>query len=126
MVKKLLLSLAMAACICVMPVLSVAAENAENTKMPERPASIEMEWQRLHDTWQNLSKRQKEQLYKAREAVDKADCNFIDKAVEFELIDKQIGERMKDHIKARTARIRQDGDLPMFRRGIRQKPQQQG
>ena len=125
MTKKLLLSLAMAACICVMPAFSASAENQQNTEMPKRPASIEMEWQRLHDTWQNLSKRQKEQLYKAREAVDKADCNFIDKAVEFELIDKQIGERMKEHIKARTARIRQDGDLPMFRRGIRQKPQQQ-
>jgi len=123
MTKKLILSLVMAACICVIPAFSVSAEDKGNAEAPKRPASIEMEWQRLHDTWQNLSKRQKEQLYKAREAVDKADCNFIDKAVEFELIDKQIGERMKEHIKARTARIRQDGDLPMFRRGIRSKPQ---
>lgn len=93
-------------------------------ELQKQPASVEMEWQRLNDTWQNLSKRQREQLYKAREAVDKADCNFIDKAVEFKLIDKEIGERMKEHIKARTARIRQDGDLPMFRRGIKQKIKQ--
>ena len=120
MPKKLLISLVLVACTCVLPAISVSAENIET---PKRPASVEMEWQKLHDTWQNLSKKQKEQLYKAREAVDKADCNFIDKAVEFELIDKQIGERMKQHIKARTARIRQDGDLPMFRRGMRQKSQ---
>jgi len=120
MTKKFLIGLALAACICVLPAIDVSAEN---TEVPKRPASVEMEWQKLHDTWQNLPKKQKEQLYKAREAVDKADCNFIDKAVECQLIDKQIGERMKEHIKARTARIRQDGDIPMFRRGMRQKPQ---
>jgi len=121
MTKKFLIGLALTTCICVWPTIHVLAENAET---PRRPASVEMEWQKLHDTWQNLPKRQKEQLYKAREAVDKADCNFIDKAVECQLIDKQIGERMKEHIKARTSRIRQDGDLPMFRRGMRQKPPQ--
>ena len=120
MVKKFLMSIIIATSICMIPAFTVSAENAD---MPKRPASVEMEWQRLHDTWQNLSKRQKEQLYKAREAVDKADCNFIDKAIEHGLIDKQIGERMKEHIKARTARIRQDGDLPMFRRGVRSKSQ---
>ena len=118
MFKKFLLSLAIAACIIMVPAFSVSAEEAETSK---RPASVEMEWQRLHDTWQNLSKRQKEQLYKAREAVDKADCNFIDKAVEHGLIDKQIGERMKEHIKARTAHIRENSDIPMFRRGVRSK-----
>ena len=120
MSRKYLMALAAALCICAMPNLTVSAGAAEAQK---RPASVEMEWQRLNETWQNLPKRQKDQLYKAREAVDKADCNFIDKAVDSKLIDKEIGERMKEHIKARTARIRQDGDLPMFRRGIRQKPQ---
>ena len=119
--KKFYLTAAMVLCVCIMPSLSVSAE--EN--LPNRPASVEMEWQKLNETWQNLPQRQKDQLYKAREAVDKADCNFIDKAVEAQLLDKQIGERMKEHIKARTTRIRKDGDLPMFRRGIRsQKPQQ--
>ena len=120
MKRKLLIGLMLTACICILPATNAFAENTET---PKRPASVEMEWQKLNDTWQNLPKKQKEQLYKAREAVDKADCNFIDKAIEFNLIDKQIGERMKEHIKARTARIRQDGDLPMFRRGMRQKPQ---
>ena len=140
MAKKYVLALAAALCICIMPSFSAQAEKPKPASSaapasptasatlatpttPASPASIEMEWQRLNETWQNLSKRQKEQLYKAREAVDKADCNFIDKAVECKLIDKQIGDRMKEHIKARTARIRQDGDIPMFRRGIRQKPQ---
>ena len=123
MLKKFLLTATLAACICMAPCHAVSAQANDNAAGQNRPASIEMEWQRLNDTWQGLTKRQREQLYKAREAVDKADCNFIDKAVEHQLIDKQIGERMKEHIKARTARIRQDGDLPMFRRGIRQKSQ---
>lgn len=122
MLKRYLLPLVVATAVFVLPSVSVSA--AETAEPAKRPASVEMEWQRLNETWQNLSKRQKEQLYKAREAVDKADCAFIDRAVEHGLIDKQIGERMKEHIKARTERIRQDGDLPMFRRGIRQKPQQ--
>lgn len=123
MLKKYLLTSAMALCISIIPALCVSAKSPEEG--PMRPASVEMEWQKLNETWQNLSQRQKDQLYKAREAVDKADCNFIDKAVDFKLIDEQIGDRMKEHIKARTARIRQDGDLPMFRRGVRQqKPPQ--
>lgn len=120
--EKFLLTFAIALCICMLPSFNAAAKSAED-KSTAPPASVEMEWQKLQETWQNLSKRQKEQLYKAREAVDKADCNFIDKAVDCNLIDKQIGERMKEHIRARTARIRQDGDLPVFRRGVRQKPQ---
>ena len=111
---------------CVFSVIPCVTVFAAEPGIQKRPASVEMEWQRLNETWQNLSKRQKEQLYKAREAVDKADCNFIDKAVDLKLLDKEIGDRMKEHIKARTARIREDGDLPMFRRGIKQKSQQQG
>ena len=123
MAKKYLAVFLVALC-CFVPSISVSAESpaqapAVKDEIQKRPASIEMEWQKLNETWQNLSKRQKEQLYRAREAVDKADCNFIDKAVDCNLIDKEIGERMKDHIKARTERIRQDGDLPMFRRGVR-------
>jgi len=114
--KKYLLSLGMALCLCLIP-LAVSAE--EQAKPQERPASIEMEWQRLNETWNNLSDRQKNQLYKAREAVDRADCKFIDRAVDHKLIDKEIGERMKDHIKNRSARIRESGDLPMFHRGVR-------
>lgn len=120
MAKKYLLALAAALCICIAPSLTANAEEQE----PTRRTSVEMEWQRLNETWQNLPERQKNQLYKAREAVDKADCNFIDKAVEAGLIEKEIGDRMKQHIKARTERIKQDGDLPMFRRGMRQKHQQ--
>ena len=123
MFRKYLLTSAIVLCISMIPALNVSAEGSQ--EVPMRQASVEMEWQRLNETWQNLSQRQKDQLYKAREAVDKADCNFIDKAVDFKLVDKQIGERMKEHIKARTARIRQDGELPMFRRGVRQqKPPQ--
>ena len=120
MAKKYLLAMVAAICLCTIPSFTASAQETEGQ---QRPVSVEMEWQRLNETWQKLSKRQKEQLYKAREAVDKADCNFIDKAVDCGLIDKEIGKRMKEHIKARTERIRQDGDLPMFRRGIRQKPQ---
>jgi len=118
---KLLLALTLAAFISLTPSFSLSAqEDATNTPAT---TAIEMEWQRLHETWQNLPKRQKDQLYKAREAVDKADCNFIDKAVDCGLLDKQIGERMKEHIKARTARIKEDGDIPMFRRGVKSKAQ---
>ena len=116
--RKYLLTLLMAMCICMLPNLHASAQESEAAK---RPASIEMEWQRLNETWQNLPKKQREQLYKAREAVDKADCNFIDKAIDSKLIDKEVGERMKKHIKARTERIRHDGDLPMFRRGVKSK-----
>jgi len=119
--RKIILALALAAFITMMPSFSLAAQ--DDTSNAPTPTAIEMEWQRLHDTWQNLPKRQKDQLYKAREAVDKADCNFIDKAVDLGLLDKQIGERMKEHIKARTARIKEDGDIPMFRRGVRSKGQ---
>ena len=119
--SKLMLILALTAFISIVPSLSLAAQ-ADATSTPT-PTAIEMEMQRLHDTWQNLPKRQKDQLYKAREAVDKADCNFIDKAVDCGLLDKQIGERMKEHIKARTARIKEDGDIPMFRRGVKSKQQ---
>ena len=114
-----------AAFIAEVPQISLSAEQAPSQapNPASSPATIEMEWQRLHDTWQNLPKRQKDQLYKAREAVDKADCNFIDKAVDCGLLDKQLGDRMKEHIKARTARIREDGDIPMFRRGVRPKTQ---
>ena len=118
--KKYLLTLFAALCICMLPSLTAKAEDPQGAEH-KRPASVEMEWQRLNETWQNLPKRQKEQLYKAREAVDRADCNFIDKAVDCKLIDKEIGERMKKHIKARTERIKQDGDLPMFRRGMKPK-----
>jgi len=131
--KKVALAVLAAAFVAATPQIGLNASEAPS-QVPVQTApgqdasqqsqsSIEMEWQRLHDTWQNLPKRQKDQLYKAREAVDKADCNFIDKAVECGLLDKQIGERMKEHIKARTARIREDGDIPMFRRGLRAKPQ---
>ena len=116
--KKYLLPVAMALCVSAVPSISLSAQD-----VPNQPASVEMEWQKLNETWNNLSTRQKDQLYKAREAVDKADCNFIDKAVKLELIDKQIGERMKEHIKARTARIRQEGELPVFRKAIRHKQQ---
>ena len=118
MAKRYLLSFMIAACICCISSVSVSAEEGQH------PATMETEWQKLHETWDGLSKRQKESLYKAREAVDKADCNFIDRAVKLELIEKQIGDRMKEHIKARTAQIRQAEELPMFRRGMRQhKPQ---
>ena len=119
--SKLMMALALAACISLTPSFSLSAQaDAAGTATP---TAIEMEWQRLHETWQNMPKRQKDQLYKAREAVDKADCNFIDKAVDCGLLDKQIGERMKEHIKARTARIKEDGDIPMFRRGVKSKAQ---
>ena len=97
--------------------LSVMAQPAPSN-------SAEAEIEKLYETWQNLTQKQKDQLYKAREAVDKADCSFIDKAANFELIDKEVAEKMKEHIKARTDRIKNDGDLPMFRRGIR-KPDKQ-
>jgi len=116
---KLLLALALAAFISLAPSFSLAAQEDATSNQ----TAIEMEWQRLHETWQNLPKRQKDQLYKAREAVDKADCNFIDKAVDCGLLDKQIGERMKEHIKARTAHIKEAGDIPMFRRGVKSKAQ---
>jgi len=116
MLRKLILLAAVAACFAALPSFRASAEG-----VPQAPAtSVEMEWQKLNETWQSLPQRQKDQLYKAREAVDKADCKFIDKAAELNLINKEIGERMKEHIKARTARIREDGDLPMFRKGIRQ------
>jgi len=119
--SSFMLTLALATLISIAPSFSLAAQ--EDTTSAPAPTAIEMEMQRLHDTWQNLPKRQKDQLYKAREAVDKADCNFIDKAVDCGLLDKQIGERMKEHIKARTARIKEDGDIPMFRRGVKSKQQ---
>ncbi|MCL2400571.1 MAG: hypothetical protein FWC91_12605 [Defluviitaleaceae bacterium] len=121
--KKFLLTLVMATCLCAMPTIAVSA--AQATQNPGMPApassSADEEWQKLQNTWDALSKKQKEQLYKAREAIDKADCNFIDKAVECNLLEKEIGEKMKEHIKARTAAIRQEGDIPIFRRAIRQK-----
>ena len=88
------------------------------------PASIEMEWQRLQETWEKLPKAKKDQLYKAREAVDKADCAFIDKAASLKLIDEKIAERMKEHIKTRTSRIKESGEIPVFRRGAGQRPPQ--
>ena len=121
--KKYLLAGIIAACVCGGASVNVFAEPVE---APVHQQSAEMEWQKLHETWQNMSKRQKDQLYKAREAVDKADCNFIDRAIEFNLIDKEIGEKMKTHIRARTERIKQDGDLPMFRRGIKQRSPDKG
>jgi len=128
--RKVLVALSMAAFISLMPSFSLAAQEVPSPGPSPSPSptttvqtAVEMEWQRLHDTWQNLPKRQKDQLYKAREAVDKADCYFIDKAVDCGLLDKQIGDRMKEHIKARTARIKEDGDIPMFRRGVRSKSQ---
>ena len=120
--KKYLLTLAIAACICIAPNMKVSAQG-ENA-LPQATVTkvtMEMEWQRLNETWQNLSEREKGKLYKAREAVDKADCNFINKAVELKLIEKEIGERMKEHIKSRTQRIKEDGELPMFRKGIKGK-----
>ena len=123
MKKKHLVALVTVAYMCLTPNVIAFAKPAESAEGHMRPASIEMEWQRLNDTWQSLTNKQKEQLYKAREAADKADCKFIDKIVDCKLIDEEIGERMKDHIKARTTRIRQDGDLPMFYRGVQQKPQ---
>ena len=74
--RKILLAICLSAFICMMPSFSLAAEDTPGAKMP---AAIEMEWQRLHDTWQNLPKRQKDQLYKAREAVDNATVILLTK-----------------------------------------------
>lgn len=117
--RKILLTFVMAACLCSMPTIAVSA--AQNPNTPAPAAAADKEWQKLQETWDSLSKKQKEQLYKAREAIDKADCNFIDKAVEHNLLEKEIGDKMKEHIKARSAAIRQEGDIPIFRRTIRQK-----
>jgi len=104
--------------------------NSNTKEAPSTPTSApnpqqrsaEMEWQRLYEQWQALPQKQKDRMYKAREAVDKADCNFIDQAVECKLLDPEIGKKMKEHIKARTERIKEEGDLPMFRRGLGKPP----
>jgi len=98
------------------------AQNAPANAQNPNQRSAEMEWQRLYEQWQALPQKQKDRMYKAREAVDKADCNFIDQAVESKLLDPEIGKKMKEHIKARTERIKEEGDIPMFRRGLGKPP----
>ena len=112
--KKFLFALATAMCICMLPAANVSASPND------APRAVQNEWQRLQDTWEALSQKEKNKLYKAREAIDKADCNFIDKAVESNLIEKELGERMKEHIKARTERMRKDGSFPVQRHPGRQ------
>ena len=112
--KKFLLVLAATMCVCILPAANVSASPNEV------PRGAHSEWQRLQETWEALPQREKNKLYKAREAIDKADCNFIDKAVESKLIEKELGDRMKDHIKSRTERMRKDGSFPVHRHSGRQ------
>ena len=134
---NVLQSTAMALCLAATPVLGMMATE---TAPPENPPAVvspapaapapapeapqakpqfqqeaEQEWQRLQEVWDALPKRQKEQLYKAMEGVDKADLNFIDKAAELNLLTPEVAEKMREYVKGRTARIREDGGLPMYR-----------
>ena len=84
--------------------------------IPQFQQEADREWQRLQEVWDALPKNKKEQLYKAMEGVDKADLNFIKKAAELQLLSPEAAESMRDYIKGRTARIREDGGLPMYRK----------
>ena len=132
MKKQIVKSTAMALCLtCVAPMAGMFSENIETpppapppvvtpapapTAIPQFQQEAEKEWQRLQEVWESLPKNKKEQLYKAMEAVDKADLNFIEKAADLKLITPEVAAKMREYIKGRTARIREDGGLPMYRK----------
>lgn len=106
------------------PVTTLAAETTMKTTAlseskdckEERKAEFEEKMKTAKEKWNQLTQKQKDEIYTLVEDKMKVESNLMDKLVEFGVIEKTDAANIQKYKEKKFNQLKESGEFPIFRK----------
>ncbi len=93
---------------------SVTLSEIENGHK-DREAAYDDKMKEVYDSWNALTKKQKNEIYSLLELELNAEIKVMDKLAEYKVLDKEDAETIKSRMKENFKRAKENSDFPFGR-----------